>query len=156
MAIPDYQSIMLPLLKLAGDNKEHGARESVDFMVNFFKLTEDERKEFLPSGSQRIIDNRVGWARTYLKKAGLLESPKRGYFRITNLGIELLNKNPSEINTKALEQFPLFLEFRNTKREKEDGDEVEIENVATKTPEELLEYGYQKIIKEAHRVLVWV
>jgi len=115
MTIPDYQSIMLPLLKFAGDNQEHTIREAIDHIADGFKLTEQDRKEVLPSGSQYIIDNRVGWARTYLKKAGLLESPKRSYFKITPLGLDVLKKNPTSINVKFLEQFPLFIEFRKKK-----------------------------------------
>jgi hypothetical protein len=87
MPIPDYQSIMLPLLKFAGDKKEHSIREAIEHIANIFNLSEEERREVLPSGQQYIIDNRVGWARTYLKKAGLLESTKRSYFKITDLGL---------------------------------------------------------------------
>jgi len=90
MPIPDYQSIMLPLLKFAGDKKEHSIREAIEYIANVFNLSEEERREVLPSGQQYIIDNRVGWARTYLKKAGLLESTKRSYFKITDLGLEVL------------------------------------------------------------------
>ncbi|MFH1389677.1 MAG: winged helix-turn-helix domain-containing protein, partial [Candidatus Margulisiibacteriota bacterium] len=125
MKIPDYQSIMLPLLKYASDNKEHGIREAIEYIADYFSLTEQDRKEVLPSGSQYIIDNRVGWARTYLKKAGLLESTKRAYFRITDLGLNTLKKNPSEINVGFLEQFPLFMRFRNIKKEKDQDEEQE-------------------------------
>lgn len=83
MAIPDYQSIMLPLLRLAGDGDHHQFRASVEALAQHFELSEKERKELLPSGKQSTFDNRVGWARTYMTKAGLLESPKRGFFRIT-------------------------------------------------------------------------
>lgn len=76
MPIPDYQSIMLPLLKLASDKKEHSIREAIESLSDLFKLSEEEKKEVLPSGQQYVFDNRVGWARTYLKKAGLLESTK--------------------------------------------------------------------------------
>jgi len=154
MTIPDYQSIMLPLLKFAGDNREHTIREAIDYIADTFKLTEQDRKEVLPSGSQYIIDNRVGWARTYLKKAGLLETPKRSYFKITDLGLDVLKKNLPEINTKFLEQFPLFKEFRNTKKEKDEHEEQEIEISSTQTPQELLEYGYQKIKKDLSQDLL--
>lgn len=83
MAIPDYQTIMLPLLKLASDGKEHSLKETYDKISDQFGLTEEERRELLPSGTQAIINNRIVWARTYLKKAGLLENPKRGIFKIT-------------------------------------------------------------------------
>jgi restriction system protein len=75
MAIPDYQSVMLPLLRLAADGREHSVRSAIEQLADEFRLTEEERKELLPSGGQATFDNRVGWARTYMKKAGLLESP---------------------------------------------------------------------------------
>jgi len=145
MLIPDYQSIMLPLLKFAGDKKEHSIREAIEHIANIFNLSEEERREVLPSGQQYIINNRVGWARTYLKKAGLLKSTKRSYFKITDLGLEVLQKTPKEINVKFLEQFPQFIEFRNLRREK--GEEEKEEDL-TQTPQELLEYGYQRIKKD--------
>ena len=154
MTIPDYQSIMLPLLKFAGDNQAHTIREAIEHIADSFNLTEQDRKEVLPSGSQYIIDNRVGWARTYLKKAGLLESPKRSYFKITSLGLDVLKKNPSEINVKFLEQFPPFIEFRNTKKEKDGEEEYEVETGSAQTPQELLEYGYQKIKKDLSQELL--
>ena len=90
MPIPNYQSIMLPLLRIASDGKEHRFREAVEQLAAEFKLTDEERNEMLPSGTAPLFDNRVGWARTYLKHAGLLESPKRGVFRITDRGRALL------------------------------------------------------------------
>ena len=154
MAIPDYQTIMLPLLKIAEDGQEHSIREAIDGVSDLFKLSAQERKEVLPSGQQYIIDNRVGWARTYLKKAGLLESPRRSYFEITNLGRSVLKKNPSGINIKFLEQFPLFIEFRNTKKERGEHEEREVESSSSQTPQELLEYGYQKIRKDLAQELL--
>lgn len=154
MAVPDYQSIMLPLLKFAGDRQEHTIREAIDHIADIFNLTENDKKEVLPSGQQYIIDNRVGWARTYLKKAGLLESTKRSYFKITDLGIDVLKKNPSGINIKFLEQFPLFIEFRSIKKEKDNHEEQSEESDTTQTPQELLEYGYQKIKKDLAQELL--
>jgi len=87
MAIPDYQSIMLPLLKFASDKREHSIQDAIEDLASFFKVSETELQELLPSGQQKIFDNRVGWARTYLKKAGLLDSPKRGVFVITEKGL---------------------------------------------------------------------
>ncbi len=86
MPIPDYQTLMLPLLQLASDGGEHQLRDATDTLAGSFKLTEQERKELLPSGKQSIFANRVGWARTYLKKAGLLSTPQRGFFQITDRG----------------------------------------------------------------------
>ena len=75
MAIPDYQTIMLPLLKFAADNKEHFLREAVDYLADEFELSEGERKEMLPSGTQILFNNRVAWALTYIRKAGQPRSP---------------------------------------------------------------------------------
>lgn len=154
MKIPDYQSIMLPLLKFSGDNKEHSIQDAFDHISILFKLTNEDRKKVLPSGQQYIINNRVGWARTYLKKAGLLESPRRSFFKITKQGLNVLEKKPPEINVKFLEQFPSFIEFRNIKKEKEDTEEQDSETTLTQTPQELLEHGYQKIKRELSQELL--
>jgi len=103
-------------LKSVSDEQEHKTRDVADFLSDEFKLTETERKELLPSGRQPIIDNRIGWARTYMLKAGLLSAPKRGYIRITDKGLEVLRQKPKRINIKFLEQFPEFIEFRTIKR----------------------------------------
>jgi restriction system protein len=84
MSIPDFQSIMLPLLKFADDQQEHSLREAIERLAQTFELSDQERKELLPSGQQAIFDNRVGWASTHLKKAGLLESARRSFFKITS------------------------------------------------------------------------
>lgn len=152
MTIPDYQTIMLPLLKIAGDKKEHSIREAIDHIGDLFKLSEQERKEVLPSGRSYIIDNRVGWARTYLKKAGLLEDTRRSYFRITDKGAEVLAKSPAEINIKFLQQFSEFNEFRKKKDEGE--EEQVIQEETSQTPQELLEYGYQKIKRDLAQELI--
>ena len=153
MTIPDYQTIMLPLLKFAGDKKEHSIREAIDHIADSFKLSEGERKEVLPSGRSYIIDNRVGWARTYLKKAGLLEDTRRSFFQITEKGTGVLAKSPTEINIKFLQNFPEFNEFR---KRKEDGEEQEhvIQEETSQTPQELLEYGYQKIKRDLAQELL--
>ena len=86
MPIPDYQSCMLPLLRFASDGAEHALKEAVAALAEEFRLTEDEKSEYLPSGQQTVIQNRVAWARTYMKKAGLLASPRRGFLSITERG----------------------------------------------------------------------
>lgn len=154
MTIPDYQTIMLPLLKLAGDKKEHSIREAIDSIADLFKLSDEQKKEVLPSGRSYIIDNRVGWARTYLKKAGLLEDTRRSHFRITEEGLKALAKSPTEINIKFLQQFPGFNEFRKKKDDEEDGQEQVIQEDSSQTPQELLEYGYQKIKRDLAQELL--
>ena len=143
MAIPDYQSIMLPLLKLASNKKEHSMHDTIEKLAALFNLSDSERQELLPSGQQEIFDNRVGWARTYLKKAGLIDSPKRGVFVITEEGLGALKSNPPKINVSFLRRYPKFVEFQTVKKESKDFEEGEV--FAQQTPEESLEYGYQKL-----------
>ena len=144
MPIPDYQSIMLPLLTFLADQQEHSLREAMDSLARQFKLSEAERRELLPSGQQAIFDNRVGWARTYLKKALLLESMRRGYFRITQRGLDILKGNPPAINIRFLDQFDEFRQFRAPKRERMSQKE-ETESGHEETPEEALENAYQNL-----------
>lgn len=144
MAIPDYQSIMLPLLRFATDGNEHSLREAIESLSKQFGLTDAEKNELLPSGQQPRFDNRVAWARSYMSKATLLESTRRGYFRIAQRGREVLSKNPPEINVKFLEQFPEFVEFRAKHREPAETTEP-TETETLQTPGELLETAYQKL-----------
>lgn len=132
--MPDYQSIMLPLLKYADDKKEHHIRDAIEKLENEFNLTEEDKKKLLQSGQQTVFDNRVGWAKTYLKKAGLLKSTRRGYFSITNRGIKVLEHPPKYIDIKYLKQFLEFIKFIEYSKP-----------VRRETPEELMEIGYQKI-----------
>ncbi len=139
MAVPNYQKIMLPLLKLAKDGEDHLMREAFEQLAKIFELDEDDRKELLPSGTQTVWENRVGWARTYLKKAGLVEYKKRGSFTITKIGKDVLTQNPSDIDNKFLMQFPDFVKFKTRTKESDTEDPDE------KTPEEILEYSYQNL-----------
>ncbi len=145
MAIPDYQSIMLPLLRFASDGTEHTTRESVNHLADEFNLTEQERKEMLPSGTAKLFDNRVGWASTYLRKAGLIESPKKGVFKITERGKDVLSQNPENIDVKYLEQFPEFIEFKKPKKDKIDGSDTATIGTDDVNPEETLEKAYQEL-----------
>ncbi len=148
MVIPDYQRIMLPLLEYISDQKEHAMRDLSNALAEKFQLSEEERKELLPSGQQSLFYNRVGWARTYLKKAGLLESTRRGYVKITKRGLETLDQNPQAINIKHLTQFPEFLEFqRGKKSPRPDPDPDDTEDKSGSTPEETLESAYEDIRK---------
>lgn len=142
--IPDYQSIMLPFLKCLEDKKEYKYRDIIESLALYFQLNDSERKELLTSGTQAIFDNRVGWAKTYLKKAGLLDSPKRGVVVITDLGLETLAKNLSKIDAKYLKQFPSFIEFQNSSRSETTSLDIIEQN---ETPEENLDKAYQNIRK---------
>lgn len=144
MPIPDFQTLMLPLLKLASDGEIHYIHDAVNELSVEFSLTEDEKSRLLSSGQQPVFYNRVGWARTYLKKACLLEDPQRGYFRITERGKEVLVENPSRIDMKFLKRYPEYLEFRERTRESTD-TELEEGDFEGLTPEEALEEAYQRI-----------
>ena len=142
MPIPDYQTLMLPVLEFAGDGQEKTLRETIDAMADRFDLTPEERRELLPSGLQAILDNRVGWARTYLKKAGLLASPRRGAVRITDRGREVLASNPDRIDVKFLSQYPEFIEFQRPKSKRPTPDTGN--GPEERTPEEIMEEAYQE------------
>jgi len=146
--IPKYEEIMLPFLKYLSDEKEHSLSETHDVLAKEFKLTDDELRELLPSGQQPIFRNRLGWARTYLKKAGLLTSPKRAHFKISDTGLALLNENPTEITSKFLTRYDDFLEFQSIKKTKADKNidpKIQLDDATDQTPEESLEYAYQKL-----------
>jgi len=144
---------MLPLLRLAADGNEHRFRDAVEKLAIEFHLTNDERVEMLPSGTAPLFDNRIGWARTYLKQAGLLESPKRGIFRITDQGKQLLAENPARIDIGLLERYEGFRTFRTRKRDT--GADVEqspaqqdvADTLANQTPEDLLASAYRRLRK---------
>lgn len=145
MAIPDYQSIMLPLLEFFRNGQEYSLREAIDYLAQDYQLTEEEQKELLPSGQQGVFNNRVGWARTYMKKAGLLESTRRGYCKITERGISVHKKNPPKIDVKFLEQFEEFIQFRSLRHKKQKKVQKQENDTSEKTVEETLEAAYQRI-----------
>ncbi len=150
MAIPDYQTLMLPVLRLASDGEEHKVSQAEEKIADEFALTSEERTELLPSGSQAVFNNRVGWARSYLKQAGLLASPKRGFFTITQNGIDLLAKDPVKVDVSVLEQYPEFIEFRNRKKDKSDAEsqtESSYEPESNQTPEDALASAYNTLRK---------
>lgn len=149
MAIPDFQTIMLPLLRHLEDGRERGNQESLDDLARQFALTEEERAKLLPSGLARLFTNRVAWAKTHLKMAGLIDSPRRGFYRITPRGREVLKSNPARVDLRLLKTFPEYQEFRSTKRETAlDGPSAGADALKGQdelTPEEQIEYGFQKI-----------
>jgi restriction system protein len=146
MAIPTYETIMLPLLKLLDSTNEISLREAIDKLAGYFTLDEAELQRLLPSGQQSIFSNRVGWARTYLKKAALVETPKRGQMKITQRGKEIITQNLEYIDDGFLEQFPEFLEFKNTNRKASENIST-ISGELDKTPEEIFEAAYEKLEK---------
>jgi len=152
MAVPDYQSVMLPLLQFAAkEGGEISTSEAVDALAKEMGLTEDDLKEMLPSGIQSTFVNRVGWASTYMKKAGLLEATRRGFYQITDRGKDLLKKQPNTINVKLLKQYPEFLEFQQLKGTRSGDQGVESKrtsDISMATPSEALESAYENLRDE--------
>lgn len=145
MTIPDFQHIMLPLLQIARDERDHTLSEAIEMLAQQFRLTEEERRSLLPSGRQATFDNRVGWARTHLGKAVLLESPRRGTFRLTERGRSFLNENPSAITMQLLARYPEYNEFRSRTRVVNGTDHEDAAVSTERTPQELLEISYQNL-----------
>lgn len=153
MPIPDYQAFYGPLLEFAMDGEEHSFREAVEHLAQRYGLTVEERELLIPSRGQRLLDNRVGWGRTYLAKAGLLEAPRRGVFRITDRGRNALASG-QPITNRFLRQFPEFIDFLAPRAtEGETGPETPAtpravaatQDAVETTPEELIESGYQQL-----------
>jgi len=139
MAIPTFQEAMLPMLKLIGDGKTYSVTECVEHIEHVFHMTEEEKQERIPSGKQRLVYNRVAWAITHMKKAGLLESrEKRGSYRITEDGRKLLSANPSEINVKLLRSYPTYRDFVQTEAQTTNSPSPTTLDDADKTPEEII------------------
>ncbi len=137
MPIPSFQDMMLPMLRFLSDGKEHDRNQIADFIADHFKLDVQDREEILPSGNQTRLDNRVGWCRTHLKNAGLIEYVRRGIFRITEDGQKMLAQNPSELNLKVLDQIPQHYNwFHQSKAEPEQPIDAQMSNG---TPEEQIE-----------------
>ena len=143
---------MLPFLQILKDEKEHPLQEVVKSISDKFGLSQEEREELLESGNQPIINNRVSWAKTYLLKAGLLNSPKRGTFLISTEGLKVLASRPDKINIRYLKNFPDFQEWQNTPSLRKYEEKVatdEIEGLETRqTPQELLELSQAKLREE--------
>jgi restriction system protein len=145
VAIPDYQTVMLPLLGFLKDGKEHNLAEVVDSLGDEFDLSTEERQQLLASEQQTVIRNRAGWARTYLKKAGLIASTRRGYFRITERGQSVLASQPERIDVKYLEQFPEFVAFQQLRHERSGEAPVPVSTASDATPEEALDAAYARL-----------
>jgi restriction system protein len=153
--VPDYQSLMLPLLKIINDEQEHAMKEIIESLSIKLNLSEEDKNELLPSGSQKKFNNRVAWAKTYMKHAGLLENVSRGRIKITARGISVLLEQPQMINIKYLEQFSEFLEFRNIRNETENITTSLISSTVTEeTPEEILEISYQNLRRDLAKELL--
>jgi restriction system protein len=147
--IPDFQTVMRPLLVHLSDGKEHSNQDTLKHLAEHFQLTDEELTQLLPSGLQAVFINRIAWAKSHLKTAGLIESSRRGYYAITPRGLDVLKANPARVDLRVLNQFPEYVEFRTPKNEIGEPKPESVPQVITEadkwTPEDHLEYGYQKI-----------
>jgi restriction system protein len=161
MAIPDFESIMRPLLVHLADGREHQTQETLDELAGVFALTAEERQELLPSGKQPLFTNRVAWAKFYLKKAGAVDNPRRGMYRITDLGRQLLKQYADRIDVGVLQTVPAFRDFLLNSRKAETEDRTTTDSGTRSappavppgtasaptdlSPEELLELGHSRL-----------
>jgi restriction system protein len=159
MAIPDYQTLMLPVLEVAAES-EISVRDCTAALADRLGLSGEERSERLASGRQTVFANRVHWAKTYLSQAGLLEITRRGHFKATPRGLEVLRRHPQRVDNEVLMHFPEFLEFRERSRSRGDGagpaaDVIALEEFApAATPEERLQTAYNEIVNELRAALL--
>ena len=147
MAIPDFQTVMLPFLEALQDGQDRIMRELTETLAVRFGLTDEDCQERLPSGQQTIFSNRVAWAKSHLKNAGLILNPSRGKVCISDAGRQVLLQKPSAINCKFLKQFPTYLTFIGQSPGESDGevDGAVLESV--QTPLELLDAAYDTLQK---------
>jgi restriction system protein len=147
MSIPDFQSIMLPLLQHIADGKEHSNLDISRTMADHFQLSQEEQEQLLPSGSQKVFTNRVAWAKAHMKMAGLVESQRRGVSVITDRGLDLLKQEPEGIDIRLLKQFPEYLEKASPKNKKI-SESKSNDSTSSQTPQEVLEEAYQTLRQE--------
>ncbi|MDQ3688021.1 MAG: restriction endonuclease [Acidobacteriota bacterium] len=144
MPIPDFQSLFLPILELLSDGKPHHVQEWIAALADRFELSESERAELLPSGKDRRFNNRVGWARTHLKKARLIECVQSGVYLLSERGREVLSKRPAKIDLHFLDGFEEHREFRRPKPRIETNGGIDSPPL-DQTPKELLERSYETL-----------
>lgn len=155
--IPDFQTLMRPLLELHADGGEHVNRDLVNTLSVQFALTDEERREMLPSGRAKTFDNRVGWAKTYISNAGLIAAPRRGISVISEKGCRLLKEHDGPINLRVLAEWGAARPAKDRKRA--DLSPVEQPNLvdvsqSSETPEEALENAYQKIRSDVEQEMI--
>src|SRR5262245_9328879 len=154
MPIPDFQTLMRPLLAHLTDGVDHSNQETASVLADQFHLSKDERTQLLPSGKQSVFTNRVAWAKSHLKQAGLVESPRWGVYRITPRGESVLRDTDGPINMKVLSQFPEYQEFRAKKAVAEAEVVKEPPSADEMTPEEYIEYGYKQVRQKLAREIL--
>lgn len=145
MAVPKYYEMHKPILECLSDGKTHTMKEIKSYIINYFQLTEEEVSALVPSGTQTYLSNRIGWARTYLKKAGLIESPARAVFQITEEGKKVVHNAPDVIDLKYLLRYDSFREFVGKTEENKQSNQKDVEVQETDTPDDIFESAFKKI-----------
>lgn len=145
MTLPDFQAVMLPVLRLLGDERDHTSQEMLDVVARQFALTDADLAHRLPSGTQTTVSNRVAWARSHMKAAGLLQAPRRGVYRITARGKEALASNPNSIGMPFLMQYPEYVEFRRPRSVGPDETAGATPTNDNRTPDDLLNEGARQL-----------
>ncbi|TVS05127.1 MAG: restriction endonuclease [Phycisphaerales bacterium] len=147
MSFPTYEDLMLPLLRLASDGKEHQIGEATDLLGEQLSLSKEQLAALLPSGKAKKFRNRVNWASVYLRKSGLLESTRRGWIRITPRGREVLAENPPRVDRDLLSRFPEYHEFKAAGRNNQErtGDSNSGDRDDSATPDEQLESAFAEL-----------
>jgi len=145
MAIPTYERIMLPLLEVLRSNEIYTNNECIEILARRLDITEEEMNLCFPSGKKRVFYDRVNWAKTYMKKAGLVEAPKRGLVRITKLGLELLQENPKQLKSKDLLRYDSFYEFVSSSNKDQNHNENNEVALNEKTPSEEIANAFENL-----------
>ena len=155
MAVPDFQSLLMPLLRLSGDGLEHAFKDAVEAIAVEFRLTPEERHELLPSSSRTtLFYNRLAWAKTHMTMAGLLQAPRRGVFCITQRGRDLLGRQLARIDLKTLQQFPEYERARRGDVQASAENVVQVVTASELTPEEALERAHLSLRNDLSRELL--
>lgn len=147
--IPDFQTLMLPFLKIVQDGKEYSTKDLIAILATEFELTKEDLNQNIPSGRQKTFHNRIYWTKAHLKMAGLIEDVRRGYFRITAEGENILKQNLEKINLKILKQIPAYQEWTNNSKDETNRGNMNDENSQSdlETPEEIIERNFLRIRK---------
>lgn len=148
--IPDFQSAMLPILSKMKDEKIYDSTMIRNIVVEHFGITEEEKQVKTPNGKQLLYYNRIAWSISYLRTGGLIESPERGKYKISELGKKVLNNPPEKITIRFLKE----LNLNKNLFEREKTEEEQIEYDDEKTPDELIEEGHKRINQELSKILL--
>lgn len=145
MAMPDFQSLMMPLLAFCAEGNDVKNKDAIDYLSNLFRLSLVEQQQKLPSGRQKVFDNRVAWAKAHLKMAGLLEATERGIFKITPQGLALLHAPPPQLNLAFLQSIPAYQYAKSSRLPEALSPLLPVRDTQIQTPHEIIETAYQDL-----------